>query len=319
MRENMAAVRRHYEDGGWADWGETYAYVNATQFQVQNIYATSRYRVDRRVRAVGATTGTIYGVITASAFNSPHTDVSVQWDAGQLENEALAISLGVDDRALSGVNPSDLGTAAFQDVGTATGNVPQLEDVSGSPGLPAVDGSQLTNVGQGLELLSVTTSGATREFTDPAWFGGAYAGLVLEFDSVIPATNGANLWMRVSTDGGSTWLAGTSYLDGNLGVAGDGSTYSNFAQNDRWGLAGEIPNGATLGGCSGSATITGLATRCKLVGNFVFARDGAFSPISGNNVYGAMAPLGLTINGLQVLMSSGNIASGAVRLYGLRA
>ena len=38
--------------------------------------------------------------------------------------------------------PSDLGTAATQDVGTANGNVVQLD----ATGLPAVDGSQLTNV-----------------------------------------------------------------------------------------------------------------------------------------------------------------------------
>lgn len=39
-----------------------------------------------------------------------------------------------------------VGTAASQDVGTAIGDVVQLEDVGGSAGLPAVDGSQLTGV-----------------------------------------------------------------------------------------------------------------------------------------------------------------------------
>lgn len=47
-----------------------------------------------------------------------------------------------------------VGTAAEEDVGTNTGDVVQLEDVGGSPGLPAVDGSQLT----GLPVLTEGTA-----------------------------------------------------------------------------------------------------------------------------------------------------------------
>lgn len=47
-----------------------------------------------------------------------------------------------------------LGSAAVEDVGTATGDVVQLEDVGGSPGLPAVDGSQLTGINAGLDAAS---------------------------------------------------------------------------------------------------------------------------------------------------------------------
>lgn len=43
----------------------------------------------------------------------------------------------------SAVQPGDIGTAAAQDVGTAAGNVVQLD---GSAKLPAIDGSQLTNL-----------------------------------------------------------------------------------------------------------------------------------------------------------------------------
>lgn len=41
---------------------------------------------------------------------------------------------------------SNLGTAAYLDTGESTGDVVVLESVGGSPGLPAVDGSQLTNL-----------------------------------------------------------------------------------------------------------------------------------------------------------------------------
>lgn len=42
-----------------------------------------------------------------------------------------------------------LGTASAEDTGTSTGDVVQLVDVGGSPGLPAVDGSQLTGISGG--------------------------------------------------------------------------------------------------------------------------------------------------------------------------
>lgn len=44
------------------------------------------------------------------------------------------------------VRTSDVGTAASHNVGSATGEVVELEDVSGSAGLPAVDASQLTGI-----------------------------------------------------------------------------------------------------------------------------------------------------------------------------
>ena len=64
---------------------------------------------------------------------------------------------------------SNAGTAAAQDVGTAVGNVVQLYNVGGNPGLPAVDGSQLTNLPGG-EAVSVDLSW---DPSDP--YGGQYS------------------------------------------------------------------------------------------------------------------------------------------------
>jgi len=66
-----------------------------------------------------------------------------------------------------------LGTAAVEDVGTSIGDVVQLEDVSGSAGLPAVDGSQLTGIDQRGEYILIKdvklsgTDGGT--FTAGSW------------------------------------------------------------------------------------------------------------------------------------------------------
>jgi len=57
----------------------------------------------------------------------------------------------------SALQPSDVGTAAAEDVGTAVDDVVQLVDVGGgTPGLPAVDGSQLTGLPGGGDMLAAT-------------------------------------------------------------------------------------------------------------------------------------------------------------------
>lgn len=59
----------------------------------------------------------------------------------------------------------DLGTAAYEDTGTGIGDIPVLSNVGGNPGLPAVDGSLLTNV-SGLPQVKVTSSDTTAGYLD---------------------------------------------------------------------------------------------------------------------------------------------------------
>jgi hypothetical protein len=94
-RIEMAHVRDWYDTMEWRDWGHTITYGSATTFTTAagDGDTTSVYLAGRRIRAVGATTGTIYGRITTSSHSST-TTVTVVWDSGNLENEALTISVG---------------------------------------------------------------------------------------------------------------------------------------------------------------------------------------------------------------------------------
>jgi hypothetical protein len=67
------------------------------------------------VRAVGSTTGTIYGTISVTTF-STNTTVTVVWDSGSLQNEAIAVSIG----ALSATNNS-IPEAVITNVKVVTG------------------------------------------------------------------------------------------------------------------------------------------------------------------------------------------------------
>lgn len=96
-REVMAAVRRQWEDAAWFNFGHDISRITATRFMVNDLDATSIYLVGRRVRATGSLTGTIYGSITASDFQTPNTVVDVAWDSGQMESETITISVGTSE------------------------------------------------------------------------------------------------------------------------------------------------------------------------------------------------------------------------------
>lgn len=94
-----AELREWYNDSQWVIYGDgdngfTITYASATSFTVSGVDVTSVYHVSRRVKAVGSSTGTIYGTISATTF-STNTTVTVVWDSGSLSNEAITIYLAI--------------------------------------------------------------------------------------------------------------------------------------------------------------------------------------------------------------------------------
>ncbi|HVR65129.1 MAG TPA: hypothetical protein VMT98_00705 [Verrucomicrobiae bacterium] len=124
-RQLQADVRDWYNDAEWVIYGDGdgahgIAYASATGFSVVGTNVAAVYHTGRRVKAVGALTGTIYGTIASSAF-ATNTAVTVTWDAGALQNEALTVYLGILSRANSAL-PAN---AARTDIAT-TYTAPQI-------------------------------------------------------------------------------------------------------------------------------------------------------------------------------------------------
>ena len=309
MRENMAAVRRLTEDGSWFDWGQTYAYVSGTQFQVQNGDFTATYSAKRAVRAVGPTTGTITGSIQSSSFSSPHTEVTVVWDSGTLQNEPLEIFVGPEPEA---VRTNTLGTAAAKDFGTGVGQLVELENVNGNPGLPAVDGTQLTGLSMLLEE-QVASSDTLLLFNTAANFQN-YKHVWFEYEGVMPSVNSVNFRIELSSDGGSSWILGQINEVG-WGKFENGVNIDLFATGESdIGLAGFVGN--VTGFVSGNTHFYGLQAdvRMRAHSNIVWRRDD-LAGLGGNNIWSELAST-VEINAMRFFFSSGLIASGTIRMYG---
>lgn len=106
MRQVQADIRSWYNDAEWVIYGDgegahTITFVSGTAFTINGADVTEEYHPGRRVKAVGPTTGTIYGTIESSNFVTD-TTVEVAWDSGSLVNEDFTIYLGI----LRARNPS---------------------------------------------------------------------------------------------------------------------------------------------------------------------------------------------------------------------
>src|SRR3990167_15150 len=133
IRQNMASVRTFLENAQWFNFGYTHTYSSGTVFTIASTDYTSTYSVGRRIKAVGSSTGTIYGTIITTSYSSS-TTVTVSWDSGSLSNESLTVSLSVLTNTNSAVpyinkQAADVASATTIDLNAIRG---ELVDVTGT-------------------------------------------------------------------------------------------------------------------------------------------------------------------------------------------
>jgi len=171
-----------------------------------------------------------------------------------------------------------------------------------------------------LLLQSVTASAsATMDFT---FFDNAiYRYYEFELENVKPTTDGADLYVRTSTDGGSTYDAGAS----DYGSAGIVYAAGGAVTGLGSGAATHIPlnpSAAGLGNAAGERGMTGtlklsnagLAAQARILFNGMYDnQSNAMVWVSS----GGHRVADQDTTALRFLMSSGTIASGTIRMYGL--
>jgi hypothetical protein len=191
------------------------------------------------------------------------------------------------------------------------------------------NGSEWVNgaVGSMILLATATASNsASIDFTSD--INSTYDNYLIDFDGLIPATNGAQLYMRVSEDGGSNWKSGgTDYGYTSTGLNSAGSAVSIASNEAAWmQIAGTATSDFGIGNASGrsahglieiiqpaSTTLHkkfGLKTGWSSEGstNYLYT-------LSGEAEYRATN----AINAIRFFLSGGsNITSGTFRLYGVK-
>lgn len=272
-RQVMAEIRRWYEDMLWLDFGYTYTYVSTTSFKVSGIDVTAQYPVNRRIRAIGSSTGTIYGVIATSVFSSD-TTITITWDSGTLSSETLAVSVGpaftgapIPSSAISGISVTDA-TISTSDI--TTNNVTSTKHgfAPKSPALATqfLNGAATPAFAQvkdsDLAFTDVTTNNVTTSAHGYAPKAPNDATKYLDGTGAYSKPSSITLGTPVATTSGTTinlsniGAGATVFYVSLVGVTTSGTSHVQV----QVGPSGGVVNSGYLGGSSAIASSTATAS-----------------------------------------------------------
>jgi hypothetical protein len=176
----------------------------------------------------------------------------------------------------------------------------------------------------GLVLLEHHTAAASATLDFTAWYAATYDEYLIEVVNVLPDTLHAALQLLVSSNAGTTWDTGANYRYDFWGwraggSASDGaSTQTQFVLtwvSGGFGLTTTAANGGQVGQVR--LFSPGSTTAGKFIsGQMFFISSQSGTPTFGMQV-GGLYTQTAAINGLRFKMSSGNLASGNIRIYGI--
>ena len=203
------------------------------------------------------------------------------------------------------------GTAA-----TSHGSGSSVTHVITAASLPQAVLDRLTGAnGAGLVLLEQHSASSSAELDFTAWYSAAYDEYIIDAISLKPATSGVDLLWQCSTNGGSSYDT-TSNYDWSKNISGTTTSFQAYTQSasdtaGRFvGFSSSTPSHFSL-----RLFDPGNATTFKGAQGYV-----TFSGSDGNWYFGhclwrykGTSP----VNAFRLLYSSGNIASGTVRVYGV--
>jgi len=223
-----------------------------------------------------------------------------------------------------------LGSAASLTAGILANNVVQLD---ASARLPAVNGSQLTNVSAinasnlgGVAaasyalksdvpvLVETLTGSGVGSLEKSDCFSAAYTFYEIVLENIRGSVNGASVYMR--------WYSGGAYQATNYSAKtdihnpGGAAGYHNNAFIDLIG-GGRLVNNATWGGLCGILSVINPVQSTyapNMIGRTSFA-DATYGPYAAWTHISAMRTFLGAVTGFQVYPSSGTI-TGAIKIYG---
>lgn len=259
---------------------------------------------------------TSLGTLTALTVDNISIDGNtITASSGNVEVPRIIDNSGITSHILvpRGTTAQRTGTTAGQVRYNTTEN--KLEFYNGS-GWRLVD--QIDSAGDMIHLSTQTASNsATIDFT--SLMSSTYRYYKVFIHNLLPVTSGTVLYLRVSTDNGSTWKSGASDYYQHVSTIGSGAVGSENQGTDRvqW-PATSYPTGS---GANDQArceiTILGAHTSTKTE----FIMHGGHRGSAAvqywqetNGMYNATTE----VDAIRFLMSSGNISTGTFSLYGIK-
>jgi hypothetical protein len=207
---------------------------------------------------------------------------------------------------------------SFGSSGTATGTNGQVLTSAGSGAAPTW--ASPPAAGSMIFISSVTASNsATINFTG---IGSTYDVYAIQIVKALPATDGAALRMRTSTNNGSSYDAGASDYDyvQSIGVLSGGTyAFANTGATDSF-----MRISFSIGNAANELGFNGWVYLWKPSDATYFSASYSGNGVDGDSqIYVVDQGMGrrLTaadVDAVRFLMSSGNITSGTFRLYGIK-
>ena len=147
FRAVTADMREWYNDAQWVIYGDgdgshTFAYASGTSFTVNGANVTAHYHAGRRVKAVGSSTGTIYGTISSTSFSS-NTTVNVTWDSGSLSSETLVIYLAILTQTNNSLPTDSIGSSNLKTDSVTTAKVTDANITAAKLATNAVEAAKI--------------------------------------------------------------------------------------------------------------------------------------------------------------------------------
>jgi hypothetical protein len=176
----------------------------------------------------------------------------------------------------------------------------------------------MAQMGASKVLLSaqVASASATIDFTS---ISSTFDEYEIHFDGVVPQTDTAVLWLRTSTDGGANYDTANNYRWAVIAHSSAGGTVADLESNSDSKISSIISFGSSTGeSASGVIRLSGLnsSSLYKLVKLDVVSYQS--TPVVQFVIGGGVYVNASVVNGVRLLMSTGNIASGNFYLYGIR-
>lgn len=226
-RATMVDLRTQWNDASWFQYGlgtkaVAATYASSTSVTLVGSDATAYWTANRRVKAVGSSTGTIYGSVSSSSYNggTSTTTVNFTWDSGSLANESLTIYAGtmqVTGKPIANQSVAGLGTAATVNTGTSGATIPLLNGANtwSTQQINTVSANGSTSGYQVSAAIPSYGWRATGQSLDNKQWDAAVSGTSMLFRTVDDANSGTLAWLTVARSGVAS---ATMNFGGNVGI-----------------------------------------------------------------------------------------------------